>query len=185
MYAPTANLLEGLRKAFPLQLFPWDDYFPRMAQSDFLLRRADLAAVKSFFIRSAPFGGSFCLLGGITDALRTINDLRFDDADFQAGMRDMGYRAEFLAQLATQKRLRLKVFAPGEGDLFIPGESVISVCGPLVDARLAEGIITDAVNFPSLSLTKWSRLVRVVRPGRVLEFGRWCPEPDFLAVSFS
>lgn len=172
MYAPTDSLLDGIRMAFPLQLFPWDDYFPRMAQADFRLGRGNLVAVKSFFIRNAPFGGSYCLMGGLTDALRTIADLRFDNPDFQEGMRDMGYSADFLAALAKRQRLQLQVFAPREGDFFIPGESAVSVRGPLADVRLAEGILTEAVNFASLNLTKWSRLVRTVRPGRVMEFAR-------------
>ncbi len=172
MYAPTDNLLDGIRLAFPLQLFPWDDYFPRMAQADFRLGRGDLVAVKSFFIRNAPFGSSYCLMGGLAEALRTITDLRFDNPDFQEGMRDMGYSADFLATLAKRQQLQLQVFAPREGDFFIPGESIVSVRGPLADVRLAEGILTEAVNFASLNLTKWSRLVRTVRPGRVMEFAR-------------
>lgn len=33
-YAPSTNLLEGIRNLFPLEVCPWDDYFPRMAQTD-------------------------------------------------------------------------------------------------------------------------------------------------------
>ena len=172
MYEPTPRLLEGIRRAFPLQLFPWDDYFPRMAESDWRAGRADLPAVKSFFVRQGPFGGSHALLGGITAALRGIVDLRFDDPAFRAGMLDMGYEPAFVDVLASRARLRLRLFAPPEGAVFFPGEPVVTVVGPLADLRLAEGVLTEALNFPSLSLTKWYRLVRTVRPGRVLEFGR-------------
>lgn len=155
-----------------MQLFPWDDYFPRMAETDFLCGRAKVLAVKSFFMRRAPFGGSYALLGGITAALRGIADLNFDDPDFKEGMLEMGYRKDFVEWLAKRKHLRLQVFAPNEGAVFFPNEPVVSVVGPLADIRLVEGILTEALNFPTLSLTKWYRLVRTVRPGKAIEFGR-------------
>lgn len=172
MYQPEKNLLLGIESAFPIQMFPWDDYFPRMAQTDFLSGRANVMAVKSFFMRKAPFGGSYALLGGITAALSGIDNLNFQDPYFQAGMRDMGYKPEFLKYLFDQERLRLQVFAPPEGALMFPNEPIITVVGTLPAIRLAEGVITEAVNFASLSLTKWHRLVRTVRPGGVMEFAR-------------
>jgi len=172
MYKPTVSLLDGLRNAFPKQLFPWDDYFARMAETDFLSGRAYVPAVKSFFIRKAPFGGSYALLGGMVAALRGIADVYFDDMDFKVGLLDMGYRPEFVEWLAGHKNLRIKVYAPPEGSIVFPNEPIMTVTGPLVDVRFAEGIITEAVNFATLSLTKWHRLVRVVRPGTVLEFSR-------------
>lgn len=66
MYNPQDNLLEGIRMAFPLQLFPWDEYFARMAEVDFFSRQEETLGVKSYFIRKSPFEGSFALLGGIT-----------------------------------------------------------------------------------------------------------------------
>lgn len=172
MFNPTKNLLEGIRNAFPLQQFPWDDYYPQMAEADWLSGSAATLAVKSFFIRKAPFNGSFALLGGITDALRTIADLCLDVTDFRRGMIDMGYRQDFVDYLARRQTLKLKVFAPSEGSVFFPNEPVVTIVGSLPDIRLGEGILLEALNFPSLSLTKWHRLVTAVRPGMVLDFSR-------------
>lgn len=185
MYDPQKSLLEGLRRMAPVQMFPWDDYFPFMAQTDFLRGDGGATAVKSFFIRKAPFGGSFALLGGITAALRGITDLRFDDPDFARGMLEMGYKQEFIKFLAKKRGLQIRVFAPDEGAVFYPGEPIISIVGPLPDVRLAEGIITEAVNFPSLSLTKWNRLVRVTRPSTVLEFARRRAQDAFRSTLYA
>lgn len=172
MYQPTKNLYEAIQNWRRLQLFPWDEYFMTMAEADFQSGRADVIGVKSFFIRQAPFGGSYALLGGITDALRTINEFDFADADFIAGLRDLGYGSEFINWLQREEHLKIKIYTGQEGQVFFENEPIISVEGPLPFVRLAEGIITEAVNFPSLSLTKWNRLVRVVRPGQVMEFAR-------------
>jgi nicotinate phosphoribosyltransferase len=172
MYAPTQDLMTGIRNAFPEQMFPWDDYFPRMAETDFLDGVADEMAVKSFFMRTAPFGGSFALLGGVTAMLRGIGDVDFTNPDFRRGMEDMDYHKDFLDHLAKHRRLRLKIYSPLEGDVIFPNEPGITAVGPLADIRLWEGIVTEAVNYPTLSLTKWHRMVQVVRPGEVMEFAR-------------
>lgn len=172
MYHPHKNVLAGIESAFPAQLFPWDDYFARMVETDWLSGRAEIMAVKSFFIRHAPFGGSYALLGGVAELLRGISDVRFNDEDFKRGMHDMGYRHDFVEWLANQGTLRLQVFSPLEGSVFFPNEPVITIVGPLAHVRFVEGILTEAVNFPTLCLTKWHRLLRTVRPGNVLEFGR-------------
>lgn len=172
MYNPKTNLYDGLTLALPRQMFPWDEYFPRMAETDVLSGRGEVPSIKSFFIREAPFGGSYALLGGITDALITIDSMNFLDPDFLRGMRDMSYGDAFLDYLKGKKRMHIKVYSMPEGSVFFPNEPVITVEGPLPLIRLAEGIITEAVNFASLSLTKWYRLVRVTRPGNVLEFSR-------------
>lgn len=167
----TTNLLEGIRNAFPLELFPWDDYFLRMAEADWKLGRANVVAAKSYFIRKAPFQGAYALLGGITAALRQIHDLRFNIAEFLE-LADMGYDPLFIEELMRMERLRVEVYAPEEGTAFFPNEPIVSVRGHLLDVRLAEGIITEALNFASLVFTKWHRLVQTVSPGKVLEFGR-------------
>lgn len=169
---PKANLLEGIKSAFPAQMFPWDDYFLRMAETDWRCGQADAVAVKSFFIRRAPFGGAFALAGGITEAIRGLDELRFTGSEFKNGIEEMGYDKSFIAWLAKRGRLNIKVYGPYEGQIVFPNEPIITIVGPLADIRLAEGIITEAVNFPTLCLTKWHRLVHAVQPGNVLEFGR-------------
>lgn len=173
MQEPTRDLYDGIALAFPLEVTPWDDYFARMAEADFLLGRHETLAAKSYFVRKAPFNGSFTLLGGITAALRVISEIRFDTPEFARAMERKHYRPEFIAYLATLDGLKdVKVHAAPEGTPFFPNEPIISITGPIAQLRLADGILIGECNFPSLSLTKWSRIVRTTRPGGVLEFAR-------------
>lgn len=172
MYNPTTFLTEGIRNAFPLQLMPWDQYFVTMAEDDLLASRAEVTAVKPFFIRDAPFHGAYALLGGINDALRTISELRFDTPEFRGAMLDAGSKEIFVNWLAQQRRLKLRVHSPREGEVFFPNEPIVIVEGPLPHVRLVEGIMTEAFNFASLSLTKWHRVVKSAGHGQVLEFSR-------------
>lgn len=170
--SPTTNLLDGLRRMRGVdELYPWDDYYARMAQTDFLAGRADDVAVKTFFVRFAPFGGSFYLLGGVVDFLGQLDAFRFGDEGL-AGLGAMGYRPEWLAFLRERRRLRVRVVAGAEGSVNIPDEPAVSLLGPLHDVRLAEGMLLPAVNPASLWLTKWRRLVDAAAPAAAVDFGR-------------
>src|SRR6267142_2830326 len=71
------SMISSIRKQFDRPLLPWDDYYMAMAQTDFLLGRHNLQASKTFFIREAPFGGSYAHLGGLHSFIRILEDYRF------------------------------------------------------------------------------------------------------------
>lgn len=173
MSRPTRDLYEGIARAFPLELTPWDDYFLRMAEADFKLGRGEVTGVKSYFVRQAPFNGAYTLLGGITAALRTFQEIRFDTPEFADALRGMEYSDAFIAYLSERGGLKaMQVYAPPEGTPFFPNEPIVTLVGPAVELRIADAILISECNFASLSLTKWNRIVRAVRPGGVLEFAR-------------
>lgn len=90
-YAPSVDILTGIRNTIPLEIAPWDEYFMAMAQTDFLSGRADEFASKSYFIRKAPFGGSYAVLAGLTSFLRVLSDFSFKDPVVQEALKDQGF----------------------------------------------------------------------------------------------
>lgn len=184
-YAPSKSLLEGIRNLSPLEICPWDDYFPRMAQTDFLSHRHDLLGSKTYFIRKAPFGGSYAVLGGLTAFLRILNDFRFDGIVCEA-LLDMGYHKGFVEYLKnTHSRILVDVYSIPEGGLFFPNEPAIILEGTLLDIRFAEGLLLKYVNFPSLSFTKWSRVVQAAGPGLTMEFSRRRAQNDIVSSVYA
>jgi nicotinate phosphoribosyltransferase len=176
-YNPSTNLLSALRSLFPLEICPWDDYYPRMAQTDFLCKRHNLKASKTFFIRKAPFGGAYAILGGLTAFLRILEDYRFDEEVCYA-LKDQGYRVDFIKFLQKKQRLNLTVYSGEEGSIFFPNEPAIVFEGSLLDVRFAEGILLKNVNFPTLQITKWQRVCQAAAPGKVMEFARRRAQDD-------
>lgn len=169
---PAASLLAGFRRMHGGgPTFPWDDYYARMAQTDFLSGNAEVPAAKSFFARYAPFDGSYFLLGGVADFLAQLAEYRFSDPVLD-GLERMGYVAPWLDYLRAHRRLRVRVVAGAEGSVVVPGEPAISLVGPIHDLRIAEGILLPAVNPASLWLTKWRRLVDAAAPAAAIDFGR-------------
>jgi nicotinate phosphoribosyltransferase len=177
-YAPSTDLLQGIRSLFPIEICPWDDYFPRMAQTDWLEGKDQLKGSKTFFIRKAPFNGSYAVMGGLTSFIRTIHDFRFDEI-VSTAMLDMGYKRQFVDFLSkVQERINVNVYSIPEGEFFFPNEPAIILEGNLLDLRFAEGILLKHVNFPSLSFTKWSRVAQAASPGASMEFARRRAQDD-------
>jgi len=165
------SLYQGLCAMARKSLCPWDDYYPRMAQSDFLLNRNNLTASKTYFIRKAPFEGSYAIMGGITEFHRMLAEYRFslDVGDILHGQ---GYREDFIKHLLVKRTVNVTVSALSEGSLMFAGEPAVVLEGSLLDVRLAEGMLLECVNYPSLAMTKWSRVVNATEVGSVMEFAR-------------
>lgn len=141
-------------------LLTMDEYFLRMAQTDFLADRKDTIMTKSFFIRKAPFGGAYCIAFGITEALRKI-ELLCNGAIDHLTLWDICDR-KFLKYLMKGTK-DIQVEHLPEGTIFFPHEPVLTVSGPICFVRLIEGLVTWSINNSSLFGTKWSRMVRVGR----------------------
>jgi nicotinate phosphoribosyltransferase len=165
------NLYQGLSAMARKSLCPWDDYYPRMAQSDFFLQRHNLTASKTYFIRKAPFEGSYAILGGITEFQRLLAEYKFsiDVGDILHGQ---GYREDFIKYLIERKTVNVTVNALPEGSLMFGGEPAVVLEGSLLDVRIAEGMLLECVNYPSLAMTKWRRVVNATEVGSVMEFAR-------------
>lgn len=176
-YNPQKDLLGAIRSLFPLEICPWDDYYPRMAETDYLAKRAELFSTKTYFYRRAPFGGSYCLLGGLTAFLRTLHDYEFNETVSEA-LRDQGYCSDFIEFLKEKRKLRLDVYAVPEGSVFFPNEPAIILEGELWAIRIAEGMLLKNVNYPTLSMTKWNRVAQAAAPGLVMEFSRRRSQDD-------
>ena len=177
IYSPSNNLLQAIRNLLPLEICPWDDYYPRMAQTDYLDGRYLLKSSKTCFYRTAPFKGSYAILGGMISFLRILQDYEFDDV-VEFAMLDMGYNKDFVSFMKQRKKLQVKIYAIEEGSLIFPNEPYIIIEGCLGDIRFAEGMLLKQVNFASLAFTKWSRVAQAAAPGVSMEFSRRRSQDD-------
>lgn len=183
-YKPSDDLLEGIRNMFPMETLPWDDYYMRMAQADYLLNRHNLKASKTFFIRKAPFGGSFAVLGGLTAFLRVLKDYTFNNLVCDA-LLEQGYKKDFVNELFTMDHLNISVYVSPEGSIFMPNEPAIILEGNLLNVRIVEGILLKNINFPTLSMTKWARVAQAAFPGMVMEFARRRAQDDLRTTLYA
>lgn len=184
-YLPKKVFYEGIKDIYQIELCPWDDYFARMAQTDFFSKRHTLQGTKTFFVRKNPFNGYNTVMGGLTAFLYLLENYNFSEEVGKA-LIDLGYKKEFVDYLVNEhKRIKINVDAISEGKLYFPNEPAIIMEGSLLDLRFAEGLLCKIINYASLSYTKWSRIVQAASPQSTSEFARRRAQNDILTTTYA
>ena len=147
-----------------------DFYEFTMSQGYFNNNFKDKIAVFDMFFRKVPENGGYAIMAGLEQLIEYLTNLRFDDDDI-AYLRSKGkFSEEFLDYLKNFK-FECDVWAVEEGTPIFPGEPIVTVRGPVIQAQLIETMILLTINHQSLIATKASRIVRAARGRTVMEFG--------------
>lgn len=122
------------------------------------------------FFRNIPDGGGFAIAAGLAHVIDYVKDLHFEEADI-AYLRAKGiFDEDFLAYL-RDFRFTGDIYAVPEGTPVFPGEPILTVCAPAIEAQLMETYLLLTLNHQSLIATKANRIVRAAGGRTVLEFG--------------
>lgn len=137
------------------------------------LEKREAAFYLSF--RKKPFGGSFALFAGLDTVINFIRDFRFQkrDIDYLRSIKEgrrQFFEEPFLNYLENL-RLSCDVDAMEEGTPVFPGEPLLRVRGPILQAQILESALLNIVNFQTLIATKASRICFAAFPNPVIEFG--------------
>ena len=122
------------------------------------------------FFRKIPDGGGFAIAAGLEQVIDYMENLKFD-SDEIGFLRSKGiFSEEFLKYLETFE-FSCDVYAVPEGTPIFPGEPILIVRGPAIQAQLLETMVLLTINHQSLIATKASRIVRAAQGRAVSEFG--------------
>lgn len=147
-----------------------DFYELTMANGYFVNGMRDRIAYFDMFFREVPDGGGFAIMAGVQQVVEYLKNLHFskEDVDY---LRSRGlFNEEFLQYLATF-RFACDVWAVPEGVPIFPGEPILTVRGPVVQAQFVETMLLLTINHESLIATKANRIVRAAAGRPVMEFG--------------
>ncbi|MDD5986379.1 MAG: nicotinate phosphoribosyltransferase [Eubacteriales bacterium] len=131
---------------------------------------ANEIAYFDMFFRRIPDDGGFVIFAGLEQIVEYMQNLRFTEEDLAYLKSKHCFSDRFLAYL-RDFRFSCDVWAVPEGTPVFPGEPLITVRGPLMQAQFVETMILLIVNHQSLIATKANRIVRAARGRAVMEFG--------------
>lgn len=137
---------------------------------------ADFEAVFNLTFRENPFGGGFTIAAGLHPAIQMLECCRFtrEDLDYLASIKGNDgrpvFEAAFLEHLGAM-RLSVDVDAVPEGTLVFPGEPLLRVSGPVMQAQILETALLNIINFQSLVATRAARVCLAAQGDPVIEFG--------------
>lgn len=146
------------------------------------------------FVREMPRHRSYLVSAGLQQAVEYLLHLKFNK-------KDLNYLQElpvftrvspdFFDYLANF-RFSGEVWAMPEGQIYFPGEPLLRITAPMIEAQIVETFLLSVLNFQCMVASKAARVVQAAsadgRPRGVLEFGSrraHGPEASILAARAS
>ncbi|MBQ8394250.1 MAG: nicotinate phosphoribosyltransferase [Clostridia bacterium] len=130
-----------------------------------------------FFRKNALI--TYSLAAGLEQAMDYLLKWRFDEEDI-AYLRSLNLFDEGFLDYLKNMRFTGDVYAVKEGTPVFPGEPILTVKAPLIQAQFAETALLNIINHQTLIATKSSKICRATAgKGLVMEFGlRRAQAPD-------
>ena len=122
------------------------------------------------FFRNVPDNGGFAIAAGLEQVIDYIENLHFTPEDI-AFLRSKKIFDEGFLDYLLQFRFTGDIYAVPEGTPIFPGEPILTVAAPAIEAQLVETFMLLSLNHQSLIATKANRIVRAAAGRPVLEFG--------------
>lgn len=147
-----------------------DFYELTMAGGYFENGMKDIIATFDMFYRRNPDKGGFAIMAGLEQAIEYMKNLSFTDEDIDFLRTKKIFSEEFLKYLRGFK-FCCDVWAVEEGTPIFPGEPIVTVRGPIIQAQLVETMVLLTINHQSLIATKANRIIRAADGRAIMEFG--------------
>lgn len=147
-----------------------DYYELTMSNGYFEHGMKDKIAVFDMFFRKNPNGGGFAIAAGLEQLIDYLQNLKFTEDDI-AYLKKRGDFSDAFLEYLKNFEFTCDVWALKEGTPMFPGEPVVVVRGPIIQAQLIETMVLLSMNFQSLVATKASRLVKAAQGRAIFEFG--------------
>ena len=147
-----------------------DFYEITMANGYFANGFRDTIVYFDMFFRKVPDQGGFAIMAGVQQMVEYLNNLSFTEEDIEYLESKKLFKPEFLDYLRNF-HFACDVWAVPEGTPIFPGEPIVTVRGPAIQAQFVETMILLAINHQSLIATKANRIVRAADGRAVMEFG--------------
>ena len=138
----------------------------------------DSVVVFDAFYRKNPCDGAFAIACGLEQVIEYIKNLHFsyEDIDYLRSLKL--FDEDFLEYLSSY-HFTGDIYAIPEGTVVFPGEPLVKVVAPIMQAQLLEAALLNIVNHQSLIATKAARVCYAADGDGIMEFGlRRAQGPD-------
>ena len=147
-----------------------DLYEMTMANGILTSEMKDTITYFDMFYRRVPDNGGFAIMAGIGQLMEYFNNIKFTEYDIEYLKSLDLFGEDFINYLADFK-FECDVWAIPEGTPIFPGEPIVTVRGPAIQAFLVETMVLLTINHQSLIATKANRIATAAQGRAVMEFG--------------
>jgi nicotinate phosphoribosyltransferase len=120
-------------------------------------------------VRSLPPQRRFMVVAGLADALTGLESFRYTpgDVDYLAGL---GVLPDAFLRGLGDLRFTGEVWAAPEGEVMYPGEPLVRVTGPVVEAQLVETYLLNTIGSQTMLASKAARVAIATGDRRFVDF---------------
>lgn len=147
-----------------------DFYELTMSNGYFMEQDRNTRVVFDVFYRTNPDQGGYSIFAGLEQIVEYIQNLHFSEKDV-AYLRSQGIFDEAFLAYLSEFHFQGDLYALPEGTVMYPGEPILTVVAPLIDAQLIETAILLEINHQSLIATKTRRICNAADGRLVSDFG--------------
>jgi nicotinate phosphoribosyltransferase len=148
----------------PAQTSLLTDQYELAMVSSYLSRGLNEVAVFELFVRHLPARRQWLLAAGVGPALALVREMEFGEQEL-AYLASLGFGRAFLEYLA-RFRFTGDIAAIPEGTIVFPGEPLVRVTAPRVEAQLLETLLLNQINFQTMVATKAARIALAAGRGK-------------------
>ncbi len=148
----------------------FDFYEATMSNGLFKENKHNEITYFDMFFRRVPDDGGFAIMAGLEQLIEYLENLHFTEEDVKYLEDQNIFSKEFLDYIRNFK-FECDVWAIPEGTPIFPGEPILTIKGPAIQAMMIETMVLVTVNHQSLIATKANRIVRAAGGKGVMEFG--------------
>ena len=149
------------------------DLYELTMAAGYLETSFDARATFELFVRSLPARRNYLVAAGLDQALDFLENVQFSGEEI-AYLRKQpvfgrigGGFFEYLAKFHFSG----DVWAMPEGTVFFPGEPILRLTAPIMEAQIVETFLLAAINFQTMIASKAARVTQAAGGRIVIEFG--------------
>ncbi len=143
-----------------------DLYELTMAHS-YLRRGMNETATFAYFVRAPVPNRRFLLFSGLDPLLEALQNFTFSAEDL-AYLDSLGLFDEKFLDFLEKFRFSGEIWAMEEGEICFPGEPLLLVTAPRIQAQLVETLILNILNYETLVASKAARVLLAAGPEAVV-----------------
>ena len=147
-----------------------DYYELTMGNGYFRKNMKEKIAYFDVFYRSNPDNGGYAIVAGLEQVIDYVNNLHFDKEDIDYLRKRGCFKEDFLEYLRGF-HFTGDIWAVPEGTVVFPGEPLMTVRAPAIEAQFIETYLLMMLNHQSLIATKAARITRAAKGRAISEFG--------------
>lgn len=149
------------------------DLYELTMAAGYLQTRFEARATFELFVRHLPPHRSYLVVAGLEQALEFLEHVQFSSDEIAYLQRHPVFRnirQEFFDYLG-KFRFTGDIWAMPEGTLVFPGEPVMRVTAPIIEAQILETYLLATLSYQTMIASKAARVVTAAEGRQVVEFG--------------